>query len=259
MRITRFLTRNKVRYGILKDDLILSLAKDPFLSFSEGSALKYDSKTYSTAEVKLLAPCLPSKLVCLGLNYRPHAREFNQELPSVPLLFLKPSTSIIGPDEAVVMPKNWTRVDYECELGIVIGKKAKDVSPESARDYVLGYTCVNDVTERQIQKDDGQWTRAKGFDTFAPTGPWIETEVEPDDLKIETYLNNKLVQSARTCEMIFGIDKLISFISGVMTLLPGDIISTGTPGGIGPMKPGDIVEIKIENIGALRNLVIEAK
>jgi 2-keto-4-pentenoate hydratase/2-oxohepta-3-ene-1,7-dioic acid hydratase in catechol pathway len=257
MRITRFSTGNIVKYGILKNDLILSLAKDPFLSFSAGTGLEYDGLTCSLTEVKLLSPCLPSKLVCLGLNYRPHAQEFNQQLPAVPLLFLKPSTSVIGPDEPIVMPENRTRVDYEGEMGIVIGKKAKNVSLGRAREYILGYTCVNDVTERQIQKDDGQWTRAKGFDTFAPTGPWIETEVEPDDLKIETYLNNQVRQSSRTSELIFGIDKLINFISGVMTLLPGDIISTGTPGGIGPMKAGDRVEIKIENIGTLRNPVIE--
>jgi 2-keto-4-pentenoate hydratase/2-oxohepta-3-ene-1,7-dioic acid hydratase in catechol pathway len=259
MRITRFLTRNKARYGIIKDNLILSLAKDPFSSFSAGTGFEYDGKTYSLNEVRMLPPCQPSKLVCLGLNYCPHAQEFNQQLPSIPLLFLKPSTSVIGPEEAIVLPKNRIRVDYEAELGIVIGKKAKDVSLEKAREYVLGYTCVNDVTERQVQKDDGQWTRAKGFDTFAPIGPWIETEVRPDDLKIETYLNNEVRQSSRTTELIFGIDKLISFISGVMTLLPGDIISTGTPGGIGPMKTGDIVEIRIENIGTLRNPVVEAE
>lgn len=259
MRITRFLTRNKARYGVIKDNLILSLAKDPFLSFSAGTEFEYDGKTHSLNEVRILPPCQPSKLVCLGLNYHPHAQEFNQQLPSTPLLFLKPSTSIIGPEEAVVLPKNRIRVDYEAELGIVIGKKAKDVSQEKAREYVLGYTCVNDVTERQVQKDDGQWTRAKGFDTFAPIGPWIETEIVPDDLKIETYLNGEVRQSARTSELIFGIDKLISFISGVMTLLPGDIISTGTPGGIGQMNAGDIVEIRIENIGTLRNPVVEAE
>jgi 2-keto-4-pentenoate hydratase/2-oxohepta-3-ene-1,7-dioic acid hydratase in catechol pathway len=259
MRIIRFLDRNKTRYGVLKDDQILSLAQDPFLCFSAGESLEYADKSYSLTEVKLLMPCLPSKLVCLGLNYRPHAQEFNQQLPTSPLLFLKPSTSVIGPDEAIVMPENWKRVDYEGELGIVIGKIAKNVNVGKAREYVLGYTCVNDVTERQMQKEDGQWTRAKGFDTFAPIGPWIETEVEPDDLKLETYLNSKLRQSGRISEMIFGIDRLISFISGVMTLLPGDIISTGTPAGIGPMKGGDVVEIKIEKIGTLRNPVIEPK
>jgi 2-keto-4-pentenoate hydratase/2-oxohepta-3-ene-1,7-dioic acid hydratase in catechol pathway len=259
MRISRFSIRNRARYGIIKDNLMLSLVEDPFLSFIKGKNVEYDGKSYSLSKVKLLPPCLPTKLVCLGLNYRPHAKEFNQQLPSSPLLFLKPSTAVIGPDDSIVMPKNWIRVDYEAELGIVIGKTAKNVSFEKARDYVLGYTCVNDVTERQLQKDDGQWTRAKGFDTFAPIGPWIETEVEPDDLMVETYLNQELRQSGRTSELIFGINKLISFISGVMTLLPGDIISTGTPAGIAPMKAGDVVEIKIEKIGVLKNPVIEAK
>jgi 2-keto-4-pentenoate hydratase/2-oxohepta-3-ene-1,7-dioic acid hydratase in catechol pathway len=259
MRIIRFSLDNKTRYGILKDKLISSLKKDPFSTFSRGNQYECDGNTYSLEEVKLLPPCLPSKLVCLGLNYLPHAQEFNVEIPNSPLIFLKPSTAVIGPDDEIVLPKGWKRVDYECELGIVIGKIAKSVSLEKARDYVIGYTCVNDVTERQFQKDDGQWTRAKGFDTFAPIGPWIETEVKPDDLKVETFLNNELRQSGRTSELIFGINKLISFISSVMTLLPGDIISTGTPAGIAPMKKGDIVEIKIEKIGTLRNPVIESK
>jgi 2-keto-4-pentenoate hydratase/2-oxohepta-3-ene-1,7-dioic acid hydratase in catechol pathway len=259
VRIVRYMSRKRSGYGIIKGDFIFCLAKDPFTTFSPGRDYEYSGRVHRLDKVKLLSPCLPSKLVCLGLNYRPHAQEFNQQLPSSPLLFLKPSTAVIGQDEAIVMPNNCTRVDYEGELGIVIGKKAKDVSPESARDYVIGYTCVNDVTERQMQKDDGQWTRAKGFDTFAPVGPWIETEVEADDLKIETFLNDELRQSGRTSELIFGIDKLISFISGVMTLLPGDIISTGTPAGIAPMKAGDFVEIKIEKIGTLRNPVIESK
>jgi len=146
-------------------------------------------------------------------------------------------------------------VDYEGELGVVIGRRAKQVSRERAKDYVLGYVCVNDVTERDIQKRDGQWTRAKGFDTFAPLGPWIETDADPDNLKIETRLNGKLCQSARTNELIFGVSRLVEFISGVMTLLPGDVIATGTPAGIGPMKPGDVVEVTIEMIGALRNYV----
>ena len=258
MRIIRFKHHSKAKYGILKNNLVLSLLKDPFFSFSRGDTWKFDGKEYPLNNVKLLPPCLPSKLVCLGLNYRPHAREFNQKLPSAPLLFLKPSTAVIGPEDAIIMPRDRIRVDYEGELGIVIGKLAKDVKDENARNYVIGYTCVNDVTERHFQKEDGQWTRAKGFDTFAPIGPWIETEVEPDDLKLETFLNSKLCQSGRTSELIFGIDKLITFVSGIMTLLPGDIISTGTPAGIAPMKAGDTVEVKIEKIGVLRNPVKES-
>jgi 2-keto-4-pentenoate hydratase/2-oxohepta-3-ene-1,7-dioic acid hydratase in catechol pathway len=258
MRIARFQTGSKARYGVIQNKIILSLALDPFSSFSAGQGMEYDGKIFQLSEVRLLPPCLPSKIVCLGLNYHPHAQELDQTLPVCPLIFLKPSTPVIGPDDAIVMPKNWIRVDYEGELGIIIGKTAKNVSLSDARNFILGYTCVNDVTERQIQKNDGQWTRSKGFDTFAPIGPWIETEIDPDDLKLETFLNGALCQSGRTIELIFGIDKLVSFISEVMTLLPGDIISSGTPAGIGPMKAGDIVEIKIEKIGTLRNRVIDS-
>jgi len=216
----------------------------------------FDGSTYKLGEVRLLAPCAPSKIVALGLNYRSHAEETKLPIPSVPLIFLKPSTSVIGPDDEILLPPLSRRVDYEGELGVVIDRKAKDVSRDMAKDYVLGYTCVNDVSERYAQRDDGQWTRAKGFDTFAPVGPWIETEINPDDLNIETYLNGSLCQSARTSDLIFGVDELVSFISSVMTLLPGDIISTGTPSGIGRMNHGDVVEVSIEKIGTLRNYVV---
>ena len=177
-------------------------------------------------------------------------------LPTVPLIFLKPSTAVIGPDDKIILPRDSKRVDYEGELGVVIGRKAKDVPKDKAKEFILGYTCVNDVSERHIQQTDGQWTRAKGYDTFAPVGPWIETNVDPNDLKLETYLNGELRQSARTGELVFGVGELVSFISGVMTLLPGDIIATGTPSGIGRMSPGDVVEVRIEKIGALRNFVV---
>lgn len=204
----------------------------------------------------MLAPCTPSKIVCLGLNYRSHAEETRLPIPEVPLIFLKPSTAVIGPADEIVLPRQSRRVDYEGELGVVIGKKARHVPQDAARGYILGYTCFNDVSERHNQRDDGQWTRAKGYDTFAPVGPWIETEIEPGNLKIETYLNGEQRQSASTSDLIFSIPGLISFISGVMTLLPGDIIATGTPSGIGPMNPGDTVEVKIEGIGTLRNTVV---
>jgi 2-keto-4-pentenoate hydratase/2-oxohepta-3-ene-1,7-dioic acid hydratase in catechol pathway len=209
--------------------------------------------------VRLLAPCTPSKIVALGLNYRSHAEEAKMPIPSVPLIFLKPSTAVIGHNDEIVLPSFSRRVDYEGELGVVIGRRAKDVLQDKSRDYILGYTCVNDVSERHIQKQDGQWTRAKSFDTFAPVGPWIETEIEPDDLKLETYLNGRLCQSARTSDLIFGVDEMVSFISSVMTLLPGDIISTGTPSGIGRINPGDAVEVRIEKIGNLKNIVVSQK
>jgi 2-keto-4-pentenoate hydratase/2-oxohepta-3-ene-1,7-dioic acid hydratase in catechol pathway len=257
LRIIRFATQGKPKYGIVEGDIIRSLRGSPFTGFAgPGSSVMFDGNSYQLAEMRLLPPCLPSKIVGLGLNYRSHAKETKLSIPAVPLIFIKPSTAVIGPGEEIVLPHFSRRVDYEGELGVVVGKKAKNVLKDKARDYVLGYTCVNDVSERHAQREDGQWTRAKGFDTFAPIGPWIETEIEPDNLKIETYLNNEVRQSAYTADLIFGVYDLISFISGVMTLLPGDIIATGTPSGIGPMKPGDVVEVKIDKIGTLSNFVV---
>jgi 2-keto-4-pentenoate hydratase/2-oxohepta-3-ene-1,7-dioic acid hydratase in catechol pathway len=198
-------------------------------------------------------------VVCVGLNYRSHAEETKLPIPEVPLIFLKPSTAVIGPDEQIVLPLFSRRVDYEGELAVVIGKRAKDLAEDEVKGYIIGYTCFNDVSERHVQKEDGQWTRAKGYDTFAPLGPCIETEIDPDDVKLETYLNGELCQCARTSDLIFGIPSLISFISRVMTLLPGDVIATGTPSGIGRMNPGDVIEVKIENVGTLRNSVVSPK
>ncbi|MBI4289033.1 MAG: fumarylacetoacetate hydrolase family protein [Chloroflexi bacterium] len=256
MRIVRFLAGGRARYGVLEGETIRGLRVSPFAqSWSAGGGYVLDGSAYALGEGRLLAPCQPSKIVCVGLNYRKHAEETKLALPSAPLIFLKPSTAVIGPEDEIVLPRSWTRVDYEGELAVVIGKRAKDVPQDRATEYVLGYTCLNDVTERDIQSADGQWTRAKGFDTFAPMGPWTETEIGPDDLKVETYLNGQLRQSGRTSDLIFGIPRLVSFISEVMTLLPGDVISTGTPSGIGPLQPGDVVEVKIEGVGTLRNPV----
>jgi len=257
LRIVRFAAQNKVKYGRLEGNIIHSFRGSPLIRFKgPDSSFTLDGDIYELDEVRLLVPCTPSKIVCLGLNYRSHAEESKFPIPSVPLIFLKPSTAVIGPDDEIILPRFSKRVDYEGELGVVIGKKAKDVPQNLAKDYVLGYTCVNDVSERHIQKEDGQWTRAKGFDTFAPIGPWVETEIDPDDLKLETYLNGEVRQSTRTSDLIFGIAELISFISGVMTLLPGDVIATGTTAGIGRMNPGDVVEVRIEKIGNLRNFVV---
>jgi 2-keto-4-pentenoate hydratase/2-oxohepta-3-ene-1,7-dioic acid hydratase in catechol pathway len=257
VRIVRFVAQGKTKYGLLTKNTISGLRGSPFSHFEHlSSPSVLDGNTYKLDKVRLLAPCLPSKIICLGLNYRSHVEELKLPMPPVPLIFLKPSTAVIGPDDKIILPRGWKRIDYEGELGVVIGKKAKDVPEEAAKKYVLGYTCFNDVSDRHAQAADGQWTRAKGYDTFAPTGPWIETEANPDNLKLETYLNGELRQSTSTSDLIFGISKLISFISSIMTLLPGDVIATGTPSGIGPMNPGDVAEIKIQNIGTLRNFVV---
>ena len=258
MKIVRFKYQGAVSYGTLEDGLVTVYDGSPFPTPDAGPAVfKATNRHIPLHEVKLLAPCQPSKVVCLGLNYRPHAAELNIKLPELPLLFLKPSTSVIGPGDNIVLPPNPERIDYECELGVVIAKTAKNVAEADYADYVLGYTCFNDVTDRVAQVRDGQWTRAKGYDTFAPTGPCISTGISPFNLKIETLVNGEIKQSGHTCDLIFGIPKLISFISGIMTLLPGDVIATGTPDGIGPLQAGDTVEIVIEGIGTLRNQAVQ--
>ena len=250
MRIVRFAVGRKIRYGISQAQSIQAITGAPF------RAIKLSGERYSLDEVRLLSPCLPSKIVALGLNYRRHAVEISQPIPDAPLIFLKPSTAVIGPEDNIVYPPSSARVDYEGELGVVIKKKAWRVSLEDSLSYVLGYTCFNDVTARDLQSHDGQWTRAKGFDTFAAIGPWIETEVDPGKVPVETWLNGELKQWGNTGDLIFSVPEQISFISQVMTLLPGDVIATGTPEGIGPMSPGDTVEIKIAPIGTLKNHVV---
>ena len=251
MRIVRFAYQGKTSYGILKDDYIRPLKQPPFDELIEtGDAIP-------RAEARLLAPCQPSKIIALGLNYRDHAAELKMPLPAEPLIFLKPSTAVIGPEAKIVYPSQSNRVDYEAELGVVLGRTAYRVPEAEASAYILGYSCFNDVTARDLQKQDGQFTRSKSFDTFAPLGPWIETEIaDPDYLRVEAYINGERRQQGHTHNMVFGVPKLISFISHIMTLLPGDVIATGTPAGIGPMLPGDVVEIVVEGIGTLRNRVV---
>ncbi|MDT8271903.1 MAG: fumarylacetoacetate hydrolase family protein [Desulfomonilia bacterium] len=204
----------------------------------------------------MLAPVQPSKIVAVGLNYRDHARELSQELPREPLLFLKPSSSIIGPDDTIIYPNCSSRVDYEAELAVVISRTCSHVRKDQAREYIFGYTCFNDVTARDLQIADGQWTRAKSFDTFSPIGPWIVTDVHnPHALTISSRLNGEIRQLSSTEDLIFGVFDLVEFISSVMTLYPGDVIATGTPSGIGPMNRSDEITIEIEGIGALRNTV----
>ncbi len=206
--------------------------------------------------VRLLAPVVPSKIVAIGLNYKAHAKEFGKPMPEEPLIFIKPSTAVIGNGDDVVYPAMSKRVDYEGELAVVIGKKTHDVTEEQAKDCVLGFTVMNDVTARDLQAKDGQYTRAKGFDTFAPIGPWIETELDPGNLSIKTSVNGVLKQDGNTSDMQFPVYQLVSFVSHIMTLLPGDVISTGTPPGIGPVNRGDVMEVEIQGIGKLHNKVV---
>jgi 2-keto-4-pentenoate hydratase/2-oxohepta-3-ene-1,7-dioic acid hydratase in catechol pathway len=204
-------------------------------------------------DVHLLAPVLPSKLVCVGKNYAAHAAEFGMEVPEEPLLFLKPSTAVIGPNDPIQLLPISRRVDYEGELAVVIGRIARDVRAEDAGKYVLGYTCANDVTLRDLQKTDDQWARAKGFDGSCPLGPWIETDLDPTDVLVRTRLNGEIRQQASTADMVFGVATLIEHVTSFMTLLPGDAILTGTPEGVGKLADGDVVEVEVDGIGILRN------
>jgi len=250
MRIVRFLAREKARYGVLDaQDEIQSLEGGPF------DRLGYDGERFRLSEVELLAPCEPSKIVGIGLNYRDHAQETGMELPKEPMLFLMPDTAVIGPGRTIRLPEMSERVDYEGELGIVIGRPAFRIKKEAAADHVLGYTCFNDVTARDLQILDTQFTRSKGFDTFAPIGPWIVTDIDPGALDIETYLNGTRKQGSNTRQLVFDPFHLVHFVSWVMTLNPGDVIASGTPAGIGPMVSGDRVEIRIQGIGSLVNEV----
>jgi 2-keto-4-pentenoate hydratase/2-oxohepta-3-ene-1,7-dioic acid hydratase in catechol pathway len=253
MRIVRFELTGRTGYGILEGEKISILWSTPY-----GDGLKNTvGEIASLPAVKLLAPCEPTKIIALGLNYRDHAAEFGHPIPDEPLIFLKPSTSVIGPDEDIVYPAMSRRVDYEAELAVVMGRTCHNVPPEEARDYILGYTCFNDITARDLQKKDGQFTRSKSFDTFAPLGPWIETEIpDPDNLTVAAYLNGERRQHSSTRNLVFSVATLVGFISRIMTLLPGDVIATGTPSGIGPMQPGDVVEIRVEGIGTLRNRLV---
>ena len=238
-------------YGRLEGgERIQRIAGSPFEGFQT------TGEFLPLADARLLSPCRPTKVIAVGLNYRDHAREFNLDVPHEPLIFMKPASAIIGPREPIVTPSMSQRVDFEAELGVVMGRTCRRVKRDQARDYILGYTCVNDVTARDLQSKDGQWTRAKGFDTFCPLGPFLVTDIEPNDLAVQSFLNGELRQSSRTRELIFSVEELVSFISQVMTLVPGDIISTGTPSGVGPMQPGDTIEVRVERVGRLINTVV---
>ena len=240
------------QYGILEDNKINIIKNSPWLSNVE-----IIESIEISEDCEFLAPVEPSKVICIGLNYHAHVKASYSadEASENPLIFMKPPSSIIGPEDLIVLPAVSERVDYEAELGIVISKTARDVVRENADEYILGLTCVNDVTARDLQKKDGQWTRAKGFDTFCPVGPWIITDIDYSNVQVEGILNDKVMQSGTTAQMIFDIPFLISYVSSIMTLNPGDLISTGTPSGISPMKTGDKIEVKVENVGTLTNYV----
>jgi 2-keto-4-pentenoate hydratase/2-oxohepta-3-ene-1,7-dioic acid hydratase in catechol pathway len=239
-------------YGVLREDNLFTVRGSIFGDFEVGS------ESRPIGEVTLLPPAEPSKIVAVGVNYRDHALERGRGLPEEPLLFLKPPSAVIGPNESILYPRMSKRVDYEGELALVMKKTARHLEEgERVEDYVLGYTCFNDVTARDLQDKDVQFTRAKSFDSFAAVGPCLVTDFDPSDARIKTFLNGKLRQSASTRNLIFPVPALVRFISWVMTLCPGDIITTGTPSGIGPMQPGDKVDVQIEGIGTLSNTVMK--
>jgi 2-keto-4-pentenoate hydratase/2-oxohepta-3-ene-1,7-dioic acid hydratase in catechol pathway len=219
------------------------------------AGINYTGERWALEDVRLLSPVLPSKVVAIGRNYAAHAAELGNEVPANPLIFMKPSTSVIGSGDVIRRPADSQNVHFEGELAVVIGRPAKDVPPERAGDVILGFTCANDVTARDLQQTDGQWTRAKGYDSFCPLGPWIETVLDPTDLRLTTTVNDVVKQDGRTSALVHGIPALIAYITRVMTLLPGDVILTGTPEGVGPIVDGDTVTVEIEGIGALTNSV----
>jgi len=252
MKLLRFHHRDRIATGIVGSgsDVIRVLAgtffEDPLPT---GEEVPID-------EVRLLAPVLPSKVVGVGKNYEAHAAEFGGDVPDEPILFLKPSTAVIGPNDPIQLLPISRRIDYEGELAVVIGRLARRVRAEDASRYILGFTCANDVTLRTLQKTDEQWTRAKGFDGSCPLGPWIDTTVDPIDVTLETRLNGEVVQRATTADMIFGVGTLIEYTTTFMTLLPGDVILTGTPEGVGKIVDGDVVEVEVDGIGTLSNPVV---
>ena len=242
------------RYALIEENLAVVLAAN----YQPGAELTRENKSLTLSECQLLAPVTPSKIVCVGRNYREHAAELGNKMPDEPLLFLKPPSSVIGPDERIELPFQSQQVEHEGEVGVVIGRKARnipvDVDPD---DYIFGYTCVNDVTARDLQRKDVQFTRGKSFDTFCPVGPWVVTNLDAQELDVTTRLNGEVKQRGNTRDMAFPIATLLRYISSVMTLLPGDLIATGTPSGVSRMKHGDCVEVEVGGVGTLRNPVYD--
>ncbi len=257
MRIARFTTGDDPRFALVQQEgdttYLAVLGGDPLYM----PAMPTGERIELGDGVRLLSPVIPrSKVVAVGRNYMDHVREMGNEPPTSPMLFLKPNTSVVGPDDPIVLP-DWTQeVSYEAELAVVISKVCKDVTPENARSYILGYTVANDVTARDAQRTDGQWGRAKGFDSSCPIGPWIDTDLDPEDVAVRSRVNGEPRQDGRTAEMIFDVPFIVSFVSEAMTLLPGDVILTGTPAGVGRIDAGDRVECEVEGIGVLANPVV---
>jgi 2-keto-4-pentenoate hydratase/2-oxohepta-3-ene-1,7-dioic acid hydratase in catechol pathway len=259
VRIARFSVDDEPKYGVVESDdpeglvgTVAVLDSDPLYR-----PVKFTGEQLQLADVRLLAPVIPrSKVVGIGRNYRAHAEELGNEVPAEPLVFLKPNTSVIGPRDGIVYPEQTNDLHFEGELAIVIGRIVRDLPKERANEVIFGYTVANDVTARDLQKTDGQWARAKGYDTFCPLGPWITTELDVADLRVTTTVNGEPKQDGRTSQLIFDIPEVLSYITSFTTLLPGDVVLTGTPAGVGPMLPGDEVAVSIEGIGTLTNKVI---
>ncbi|KUK74705.1 fumarylacetoacetate hydrolase family protein [Methanobacterium sp. 42_16] len=255
MRLIRFKTGTEEKNGVVVNGGLVEIPHS-LLEASQAPFGDLERKDfYSLDDVNILPPVQPSKVVCVGLNYRDHAQELNMDLPEEPILFIKPPTTVIGPDNPIIYPPQCHQLDYEAELAVVIGRETRFTSKNDARDHIAGYTILNDVTARDLQRKDGQWTRAKSFDTFCPIGPWIETDMDPSHQDISLKLNGEVKQNSNTENMIFSVEELVEFISHIMTLNQGDIIATGTPPGVGSMNVEDIVEVKIEGIGTLSNKI----
>jgi len=258
VRIARFALNGEVSFGVVEgpgadpaDLVVAALQGHPFAPFA------FTGARHRLPDVRLLAPVLPSKVVCVGKNYADHVKEMGgSEAPADPVVFLKPSTSVIGPGDPIVLPRNSTQVDHEAELGIVIGRLCREVPRERAGDVILGYTCGNDVTARDHQKADGQWTRGKGHDSFCPIGPWVETDLDVTDLAVQCAVDGQIRQDGRTKELLHDVPAIIEWVTAFMTLLPGDVILTGTPAGVGPLEPGNAVTVLVEGIGPLTNPVV---
>ncbi len=257
MRIARFARDGEVSFGVIEgpgsdpaDLVVAAVAGHPF------APLVFTGERHPLSSVRLLSPVLPSKVVCIGKNYADHVAEMGGEAPADPVVFLKPSTSVVGPGDPIVLPRNSSRVDHEAELGIVIGRLCREVPRERAADVILGYTCGNDVTARDHQQQDGQWTRGKSHDTFCPLGPWVETELDISDLAVQCAVDGSVRQDGRTSQLLHDVPAIVEWVTAFMTLLPGDVILTGTPAGVGPLVPGNAVTVLVEGIGPLTNPVV---